>query len=81
MAVARSKTRIQISLKDNQIAELEQCAQEMGLTKSDIISIATMQYISAYKMSKDITKNALSDALTNAIKAGDIDLERLKEVK
>lgn len=81
MAVSRNKTRLQISLTERQLEELTQVTDEMGITKSDLIAIATMQYISAYKMSKDVTKSALSDALTNAIKAGDIDIEKIREIQ
>ena len=78
MALRANKTRIQISLTEQQLKQIDEVAMEMGLTKSDLISIATMQYITSFKLSKDITKSAISDVLTKALKAGEVDIEQLR---
>lgn len=38
------KTRLQISLTDNQIKELEELAKEKGFTKSAIVALAIEEY-------------------------------------
>lgn len=78
MAIRQNKSRIAISLTDDQLKEIESTANEMGLTKSDLISVATMQYITSFKMSKDIAKSAISDAITKALKEGEINIEQLR---
>lgn len=77
MALKQGKERVQISLTHEQVKQIEKTASGMGLSKSDLIAIATMQYISSFELSKDITKSALSDAITRALKEGDIDIERI----
>lgn len=76
MSLRANKARIQISLTAEQLNQLEEVAGEMGLTKSDLISIATSQYIASYHLSKDITKSAISDAISKALKEGDINIEQ-----
>lgn len=76
MSLRANKARIQISLTEEQLNQLEEVAGEMGLTKSDLISIATSQYIASYHLSKDITKSAISDAISKALKEGDISIEQ-----
>lgn len=76
MSLKANKSRIAISLTEDQLNQLEEVAGEMGLTKSDLISIATSQYIASYHLSKDITKSAISDAISKALKEGDISIEQ-----
>lgn len=78
MSLRANKARIQISLTEEQLNQLEEVAGEMGLTKSDLISIATSQYIASYHLSKDITKSAISDAITKALKEGELNIEQLR---
>lgn len=76
MSLRANKARIQISLTEEQLNQIEEVAGEMGLTKSDLISIATSQYIASYHMSKDITKSAISDAISKALKESEISIEQ-----
>lgn len=76
MSLKANKSRIAISLTEDQLNQLETVSAEMGLTKSDLISIATSQYIASYHLSKDITKSAISDAISKALKEGDISIEQ-----
>ncbi len=80
MSLRANKARIQISLTEEQLKQLEEVAGEMGLTKSDLISIATSQYIASYRLSKDITKSAISDAISKALKEGELNIEQFSRV-
>ena len=75
----KGKERVQISLTHEQVEQIDRTAKSMGLSKSDLIAVATMQYINTFELSKDITKSALSDAISKALKEGDISIEQLKK--
>lgn len=78
MAVKSDKERVMISLTKAQLEQIDKAASEMGLTRSGLMGVATMQYISTFEISKDITKSALSDAIAKALKEGDIKVEQLR---
>ncbi len=78
--ISEDKQRIYITLTKEQIAQLDRTSKEMGLTRSNLIAVATMQYINTFEISKDITKSALSDAISKAIKEGELDIEKLKKL-
>lgn len=78
MAVKSDKQRVMISLTQAQVEQIDKTASEMGLTRSGLIGIATMQYINTFEVSKDITKSALTDAIAKALKEGEINIEQLR---
>lgn len=80
MSLREGKERVQISLTHEQVEQIERTAKGMGLSKSDLIAIATMQYINTFEISKDITKSALSDAIAKALREGDISIEQFSRV-
>lgn len=77
--ISEDKQRIYITLTKEQLSQLDKTSKEMGLTRSSLIAVATMQYINTFEISKDITKSALSDAISKAIKDGELNIEQLKK--
>ena len=52
MSISKDKERIAVTLTKEQIEEFNAVAKEMGITKSTLMQIATLQYVNAYKQSK-----------------------------
>lgn len=67
MAIADNKKRIAITLTEEQERQFSEVAEEMGITKSVLMQIATMQYVNAYKQSKSILTGTVKDALQKLI--------------
>lgn len=67
MAIADNKKRIAITLTEEQERYFSEVADEMGITKSVLMQIATMQYVNAYKQSKSILTGTVKDALQKLI--------------
>lgn len=67
MAIADNKKRIAITLTEEQERQFSEVAEEMGITKSILMQIATMQYVNAYKQSKSILTGTVKDALQKLI--------------
>lgn len=78
MSIARNKKRIQISLTEEQDILFENVAKEMGITKSNLIQIATMQYVNAYNQSKSVISTAFKEKINQMLEGKEIDIEKLR---
>jgi len=67
MAIADNKKRIAITVTEEQERQFSEVAEEMGITKSILMQIATIQYVNAYKQSKNILSGTMKDALQKLI--------------
>lgn len=80
MAISRAKERVMISLTKEQVAEFDAVAKEMGITKSNLMQIATIQYINTYRQSKTVLTDVLTGALSKALDGANIDITKIKEI-
>lgn len=78
MAISKDKERIAVSLTKEQVAEFDAVAKEMGVTKSTLMQIATIQYVNAYRQSRTVLTDVLTDALKGALDGKEINLEQLR---
>lgn len=78
MAISKDKERIAVSLTKEQVADFDAVAKEMGITKSTLMQIATIQYVNAYRQSKSVLSDVLTSALGRALDGKEIDVEQLR---
>lgn len=70
--VSQSKVRIMISVTKEQADTLDEVSKEMGITRSNLIQIATTQYVTQYKQSRLITAEALQKVLSDALQGKEL---------
>lgn len=77
MAIADNKKRIAITLTEDQEKMFSEVAAEMGITKSTLMQIATMQYVNAYKQSRAVLSDTIKDSLAKLIAEKGTELGKL----
>lgn len=78
MSINRNKERVMITLPKEQNEQFAKAAAEMGISKSTLMQIATMQYIRSMSQSKDIAKEILARYIDEH--ANEIDINKVKEI-
>lgn len=78
MAIADNKKRIAITLTEEQERLFSEVAAEMGVTKSTLMQLATMQYVNAYRNSKAVMTDSIKDAISKLIDGKELELEKLR---
>lgn len=76
--VSQSKVRIMITVTKEQADMLDEVSKEMGISRSNLVQVATSQYVTQYKQSKLITADAIQKVLEKALQGKELDeIERL----
>lgn len=76
--IAENKQRMMLTLTNEQANSIAEVANELGITKSNLIQIATAQYIMSYRQAKSLTKDAITQALQTALSNKEFDIEQLR---